>query len=104
MTTKLQMIGNAALLALPDKVAFFSSLRISAADVLKCYEWGECAILTSASSADFRVCWKGNATATELEARISDILASEKRFYQKLRWGTYAKMKTLPFRLTAESR
>ena len=41
MTTKLQMIGNAALLDLPDKVAFLSSRRISAADVLKCYEWAE---------------------------------------------------------------
>ena len=37
----LQMIGNAALLDLPDKVAFLSSRRISAADVLKCYEWAE---------------------------------------------------------------
>lgn len=37
----LQMIGNAALLGLPDKVAFLSSRRISAADVLKCYEWAE---------------------------------------------------------------
>ena len=35
------MIGNAALLDLPDKVAFLSSRRISAADVLKCYEWAE---------------------------------------------------------------
>ena len=41
MTTNLQIIGNAALLALPDKVAFLSSRRISAADVLKCYEWAE---------------------------------------------------------------
>ena len=41
MTTNLQMIGNAALLDLPDKVAFLSSRRISAADVLKCYEWAE---------------------------------------------------------------
>ena len=37
----LQMIGNAALLDLPDKVAFLSSRRISAADVMKCYEWAE---------------------------------------------------------------
>ena len=41
MTANLQMIGNAALLDLPDKVAFLSSRRISAADVLKCYEWAE---------------------------------------------------------------
>ncbi len=41
MTMNLQMIGNAALLDLPDKVAFLSSRRISAADVLKCYEWAE---------------------------------------------------------------
>ena len=41
MTTNLQMTGNAALLGLPDKVAFLSSRRISAADVLKCYEWAE---------------------------------------------------------------
>lgn len=37
----LQMIGNAALLDLPEKVAFLSSRRISTADVLKCYEWAE---------------------------------------------------------------
>lgn len=41
MTAKLQMIGNAALLDRPDKVAFLSSRRISPADVLKCYEWAE---------------------------------------------------------------
>lgn len=41
MAANLQMIGNAALLGLPDKVAFLSSRRISAADVLKCYEWAE---------------------------------------------------------------
>ena len=41
MTMNLQMIGNAALLDLSDKVAFLSSRRISAADVLKCYEWAE---------------------------------------------------------------
>ncbi len=41
MTAKFQMIGNAALLDRPDKVAFLSSRRISAADVLKCYEWAE---------------------------------------------------------------
>lgn len=41
MTTNLQIIGNAALLDLPDKVAFLSSRKISAADVLKCYEWAE---------------------------------------------------------------
>ena len=41
MATNLQMIGNATLLGLPDKVAFLSSRRISAADVLKCYEWAE---------------------------------------------------------------
>ncbi len=41
MTTKFQMIGNAAILDRPDKVAFLSSRRISPADVLKCYEWAE---------------------------------------------------------------
>ena len=41
MAANLQMIGQAALLDLPDKVAFLSSRRISAADVLKCYEWAE---------------------------------------------------------------
>ena len=41
MTANLQMIGNTALLGLRDKVAFLSSRRISAADVLKCYEWAE---------------------------------------------------------------
>ena len=41
MATNLQMIGNAALLDLPDKVAFLSSRRISADDALKCYEWAE---------------------------------------------------------------
>ena len=41
MAANLQMIGNTALLDLPDKVAFLSSRRISAADVLKCYEWAE---------------------------------------------------------------
>ena len=41
MAANLQMIGNAALLDLPDKVAFLSSRRISSADVLKCYEWVE---------------------------------------------------------------
>ena len=39
--TNLQMIGNAALLDLPDKVAFLSSRRMSVADVPKCYEWAE---------------------------------------------------------------
>ena len=41
MAANLQMIGNTALLDLPDKVAFLSSRRISSADVLKCYEWAE---------------------------------------------------------------
>lgn len=41
MAANLQMIGNAALLDIPEKVAFLSSRRISAADVLKCYEWAE---------------------------------------------------------------
>ena len=41
MTAKLQMIGNAAILDRPDKVAFLSSRRISPSDVLKCYEWAE---------------------------------------------------------------
>ena len=41
MASSLQMVGNAALLSHPDKTAFLSSRRISAADVLKCYEWAE---------------------------------------------------------------
>ena len=41
MVANIQLIGNATLLDLPDKVAFLSSRRISAADVLKCYEWAE---------------------------------------------------------------
>lgn len=41
MATSLQTIGNAALLDLPDKVAFLSSRRMSATDVMKCYEWAE---------------------------------------------------------------
>ena len=41
MTAKFQMIGNAAILDCPDKVAFLSSRRTLAADVLKCYEWAE---------------------------------------------------------------
>ena len=41
MASTLQMVGNAALLNHPDKVAFLSSRRVSAADVLKCYEWAE---------------------------------------------------------------
>ena len=41
LAAKLQMIGNAAILDRPDKVAFLSSRRISPADVLKCYEWAE---------------------------------------------------------------
>ena len=41
LAAKLQMIGNAAILDCPDKVAFLSSRRISPADVLKCYEWAE---------------------------------------------------------------
>ena len=39
MASSLQMIGNTALLDLPDKVAFLSSRRISAAAVFKCYDW-----------------------------------------------------------------
>ena len=39
MTTKLQMIGNAALLDLPDKVAFLSSRRISAATAAARNRW-----------------------------------------------------------------
>jgi len=38
MASSLQMIGNTALFDLPDKVAFLSSRRISAATVLKCYD------------------------------------------------------------------
>ena len=41
LAAKLQMIGNAAILDRPDKVAFLSSRRISPAAVLKCYEWAE---------------------------------------------------------------
>ena len=41
MAAKLQMIGNAAILEHPDKVAFLSSRRLSPSDVLKCYEWAE---------------------------------------------------------------
>ena len=41
MASSLQMVGNAALLSHPNKVAFLSSRQISAADVLKCYEWAE---------------------------------------------------------------
>ena len=41
MASSLQMVGNAALLNHPDKTAFLSSRWISAADVLKCYEWAE---------------------------------------------------------------
>ena len=41
MASSLQRVGNAALLNHPDKTAFLSSRRISAADVLKCYEWAE---------------------------------------------------------------
>ena len=41
MASSLQMVGNAALLNHPDKTAFLSSRQISAADVLKCYEWAE---------------------------------------------------------------
>ena len=41
MASSLQMVGNAALLSHPDKVAFLSSRQISAADVLKCYDWAE---------------------------------------------------------------
>jgi Predicted Rossmann fold nucleotide-binding protein involved in DNA uptake len=41
MASTLQMTGNVSLLNRPDKVAFLSSRRISAADVLKCYEWAE---------------------------------------------------------------
>ena len=39
MTANLQMIGNAALLDLPDKVAFLSSRRISAATVAARNRW-----------------------------------------------------------------
>ena len=39
MASSLQMVGNAALLNHPDKTAFLSSRQISAADVLKCYDW-----------------------------------------------------------------
>jgi predicted Rossmann fold nucleotide-binding protein DprA/Smf involved in DNA uptake len=41
LAAKLQMIGNAAILDRPDKVAFLLSRRISPADVLQCYEWAE---------------------------------------------------------------
>ena len=41
MDNAIQTIGNTDILAIPDKVAFLSSRKISAADVLKCYEWAE---------------------------------------------------------------
>ena len=38
MTVNFQMIGNAALMALP-KVAFLSSRRVAPAAVMRCYDW-----------------------------------------------------------------
>ena len=38
-TAALQTIGNTALLARPNKVAFLSSRKITASVVLKCYDW-----------------------------------------------------------------
>lgn len=39
LTKTVAMLGNTALLGLPDKVAFLASRKLSAATVLKCYEW-----------------------------------------------------------------
>lgn len=39
MKTPLQMIGNASLLDLPDKVAFLASRRVAPQDVMRCYDW-----------------------------------------------------------------
>lgn len=39
MKTLLQMIGNASLLDLPDKVAFLASRRVAPQDVMRCYDW-----------------------------------------------------------------
>lgn len=39
LTEEVAVLGNAALLGLPDKVAFLASRKLSAAAVLKCYEW-----------------------------------------------------------------
>lgn len=39
---KVAMLGNAALLGFPNKVAFLASRKLSAAAVLKCYEWAAC--------------------------------------------------------------
>ena len=38
MTVSFQMLGNAALMALP-KVAFLSSRRVAPAAVMRCYDW-----------------------------------------------------------------
>ena len=37
--TPLQMIGDASLLDLPDKVAFLASRRVAPQDVMRCYDW-----------------------------------------------------------------
>lgn len=39
MKTALQMIGDASLLDLPDKVAFLASRRVAPQDVMRCYDW-----------------------------------------------------------------
>ena len=36
---EIQMIGNAALLELPGKVAFLSSRRVTPTAVMRCYDW-----------------------------------------------------------------
>ncbi len=38
MNANVQMLGNAALMALP-KVAFLSSRRVAPAAVMRCYDW-----------------------------------------------------------------
>ncbi len=56
MASSLQMVGNAALLSHPNKTAFLSSRQISAADVLKCYDWAvqvrnsDCSIISGFQS------------------------------------------------------
>lgn len=36
-----EMLGNAALLEAEERVAFLSSRKIAAADVLRCCDWAE---------------------------------------------------------------
>ena len=39
MAPNIQMIGNAKLIEMPNKVAFLSSRKIAPDDVLRCYDW-----------------------------------------------------------------